>query len=158
MQPGIDYIGVGTCGVCHDGQGRVFLNLRNKNCRDEWNTWDNCGGQLEFGETPLACIRRELREEYGCGARQITQAGFVNALRRQNGNSTHWLIMTFLILIDPQEAYNAEPQKHQDACWFDINHLPKNRHSYFDRDFITVKPFWDKYYSLRSSTDRTTAS
>jgi 8-oxo-dGTP pyrophosphatase MutT (NUDIX family) len=56
---GVDYIGVGTCAVCHDGKGRVFLNRRGRKCRDEWGRWDNCGGRVEFGEEPEACVKRE---------------------------------------------------------------------------------------------------
>lgn len=51
--------------VVDDGQGRVLLSRR---ARDPAaGRWDLPGGFLEEGEHPLACVRRELREEAGIG-------------------------------------------------------------------------------------------
>ncbi len=158
MEKGIDYTGVGTCAICHDGEGRVFLNLRSTKCRDEWEKWDNCGGSLEFGESPETCMRRELREEYGCQAIKCQFGGFVNAVRNLDGKKTHWVILVYLVQISAEEAKNNEPTKFLEAKWFDVKHLPENRHSYFDRDFEQVKKLWEDFYSSHSSTDRTAAS
>lgn len=158
MQPGIDYIGVGTCAVCHDGRGKIFLNQRSSKCRDEWGKWDNCGGALQFGETPEECVRRELREEYGCEAIECTWGGFVNALRLVNGKKTHWLILTYLVLVDPQRVKINEPEKFMTGDWFLPQEVPSARHSYFDRDFATIQTLWQKYYGSCSLTDKTAAS
>lgn len=158
LQPGIDYIGVGTCAICHDGRGRIFLNQRSALCRDEWGKWDNCGGALKFAETPEECVRRELREEYGCEALECASGGFVNAIRQINGKKTHWLILTYLVRVDPKEVKINEPKKFTAGKWFTLNDLPEERHSYFDRDFASIKHLWDAYYSSCSSTDRTAAS
>ncbi len=146
-EPGVDFVGVGTCAICHDGKGKVFLNRRSEKCRDEWGKWDNCGGAIKFGETPEECVRRELREEYGCELLQCRQGGIVNAIRVNNGKKTHWLILTYLVLVDPAEVKLNEPEKFTDGQWFSITNLPKERHSYFDKDFKTVKKLWQEFYS-----------
>lgn len=158
MQPGLDYIGTGTCAVCHDGKGRIFLNQRSEKCRDEWGRWDNCGGALKFGETPEECVRRELREEYGCEALECRPGGVVNAIRSLNGKKTHWLILTYLVLVDPETVKINEPEKFKAGKWFELSGIPAERHSYFDQDFATVQKLWDDYYSSCSSMDRTVAS
>lgn len=49
--------------VVDDGEGRVLMARR---ARDPFaGSWDLPGGFLEEGEHPLACLRRELREEAG---------------------------------------------------------------------------------------------
>lgn len=158
LRSGIDYVGVGTCAICHDGQGRVFLNLRGPKCRDEWEKWDNCGGAIKFGETPEECIKRELREEYGCEALKCDYGGVVNAIRELRGEKTHWLILTYLVLVDPKKVKINEPEKFIDGKWFLLTEIPEARHSYFDQDFATIKNQWDEYYRSCSSTDRTAAS
>ena len=169
MKPGIDYIGVGTCAVCHDGQKSLFLNLRSRNCRDEWGHWDNSGGKLEFGETPDECMIRELREEYGCSPIKWQKGAPVNAIRVNNGVKSHWLILTYLVQIDRAQARNGEPTKFDQVGWFSIDQLPDNMHSKFEEDFCSLTQAWTDFYGeappdlvalkrLRSSTDRTAAS
>lgn len=169
MQPGIDYVGVGTCAVCHDGQGRVFLNKRSRKCRDEWGRWDNSGGKVEFGETPDECMVRELREEYGCSPIKWQKGAFVNTIRINNGVKTHWVILTYLVQIDPQHACNHEPEKFEEVGWFSLTELPDNMHSKFEEDFASLAGAWEEFYGqrppdlvelkrLRSSRDRTAAS
>lgn len=158
LQPGVDYVGVGTCAVCHDGKGRIFLNRRGPKCRDEWGKWDNCGGAIRFGETIEECLRRELQEEYGCEALECRSGGVVNAIRNVNGKKTHWLIFTYLVRVEPEQVQIQEKDKFTDSGWFRLDEVPKERHSYFDRDFATVRKWWDEYYGSYSSTDRTTAS
>jgi len=135
MVVGKDYIGVGTCAICHDGQGNVFLNKRSRACRDEWGRWDNSGGQVEFGETPDECMLRELREEYGCSPIKWQKGEWVNAIRNNDGALSHWLILTYLVQIDPRQARNNEPTKFEQVGWFPLDHLPDNMHSQFEEDF-----------------------
>jgi 8-oxo-dGTP diphosphatase len=44
--------------------GRVLIARRKRGDRME-NKWEFPGGKLERGETPEACLRREMREEFG---------------------------------------------------------------------------------------------
>ena len=165
MEVGVDYIGIGTSLVCHDGRGRVFLNKRSRSCRDEWGHWDHCGGKLEFGETPEECVRRELREEYGCRPLDCRFGGVVNTIRTIEGRQTHWVILVYLVQVDPQEAHNNEPEKFDAVAWFDLKDLPPERHTFYNEDVRTIVQAWTDFYgrppdlsSLCSSTERTAAS
>ena len=62
---GVDYIGVVCCFFCHDGNGKLLMHKRSKNCRDEIGVWDCGGGAMEFGEDFEQAARREIGEEYG---------------------------------------------------------------------------------------------
>ena len=165
MEVGVDYIGIGVSLVCHDGQGRVLMNKRSRQCRDEWGRWDHCGGKMEFGETPEECSCRELEEEYGCKPLEYRFGGVVNTIRNIKGHKTHWVILAYLVQIDPEKAYNHEPAKFDELAWFEINDLPPERHTFCDEDVKTIASAWTEFYGqapeitcLCSSTDRTAAS
>ena len=64
MQKGVDFIGVTVVYFCHDGKGNVLLSKRGKNSRDEHGTWDPGGGGVEFEDTVLDTLRKEIAEEY----------------------------------------------------------------------------------------------
>ena len=151
MKAGIDYIGVGVVLVCHDGNGRLFLNKRSKKCRDEWGRWDNCGGAMEFGETSDEAMRRELMEEYGC--RPVSwQRGEVVEMRKVNekNEAVHWVHLTFLVEINPDEAHNNEQHKFEEVRWFALDSLPEPRHSWFERDWRAIEQAWSEFYDNKS--------
>ncbi len=49
-------------------EGRVFIARRRHGAR-QGGKWEFPGGKLEPGETPEACLRRELKEEFSVDAR-----------------------------------------------------------------------------------------
>ena len=49
LKRGVDYIGVTVNFLVHDGNGRILLQKRSKQCRDEQGRWDIGGGAVEFG-------------------------------------------------------------------------------------------------------------
>jgi len=63
LRRGVDHIGVSASFVVHDGNGRILLQKRSKQCRDEHGTWDCGGGAIEFGESIDQAVRREIMEE-----------------------------------------------------------------------------------------------
>ena len=56
--------------VLRDAQGRVLLQRRG-----DFDTWGLPGGSLEMGETLEACARRELAEETGLSAGELSLVG-----------------------------------------------------------------------------------
>ena len=62
MKRGIDFVGIGVCFFCHDGAGRVLMNKRSQNCRDEQGRWDFGGGGVEFGESITDALKREMKK------------------------------------------------------------------------------------------------
>lgn len=125
---GIDYIGITTSFYCIAG-GKLLLHKRSKNCRDEHGRWDNGGGQLEFGETPVSGVLREIKEELGCKAEIIEQLPAVSVFRTQKGIKTHWLAVGFIVRVDPKKVKIMEPHKIDDIGWFTLNNPPHPLHS-----------------------------
>jgi 8-oxo-dGTP pyrophosphatase MutT (NUDIX family) len=73
MIKGIDYTGI-TCGcICHDGNGKVLMGKRSKNCRDEQGAWEFGGGSMEFGETLEEHVSREVKEEFGVEIKELKE-------------------------------------------------------------------------------------
>ena len=56
-------------------ENQTLMLLRNKKEKDiHKNKWNGLGGKLEFGESPLECAIREVKEESGL---EITSAEFL---------------------------------------------------------------------------------
>ncbi|MCB9734057.1 MAG: NUDIX domain-containing protein [Deltaproteobacteria bacterium] len=53
-----------TAAIIRDGEGRVLLARRRPE-RRQGGRWEFPGGKIEPGETPEACLLRELEEELG---------------------------------------------------------------------------------------------
>lgn len=126
---GIDYVGVNTAFICHDGQGRILLQRRSNRCRDEQGRWDNGAGELAFGQEWDESCRREIKEEYGCDVRQLDFLGVFNLLRRHDGQPTHWVAVCFAALVDSSEVRVMEPEKNDGNQWFTLDSLPTPLHS-----------------------------
>lgn len=129
MKKGVDYIGVTICFFCHDGKGNLLLQKRNKNCRDEQNTWDVGGGSVEFGETFEEAVRRELQEELCVTPIQLQYAGTNNVLRKNNGVQTHWVAIVYGALIDPTQPKIGDTYRIDELKWFPKDKLPSPLHS-----------------------------
>src|SRR5687768_1239709 len=101
MKAGIDYIGICATFYCHDGQGNWLFHKRSKNCRDEQGVWDCGGGKLEFKEDPLSGALRELQEEYGCSGEIQEQLPSYSIVRDNDKFFSHWVSISYIILVDP---------------------------------------------------------
>lgn len=53
-----------ACALIRDGEGRYLAGRRGPGLRDA-GAWEFPGGKIEDGESPRACVERELREELG---------------------------------------------------------------------------------------------
>lgn len=129
MKAGINYIGITTPFYCTDGKGNFLLHKRSKNCRDEIGVWDAGGGQLEFGQTPVESVLREVKEEYGCKGTILTQMAPYTLLRTHKGIKTHWIAVPYVILVNTNEVKNNDPEKIDEIGWFKLNNLPTPLHS-----------------------------
>lgn len=141
MQKGIDYIGVNVSYYCHDGEGNFVMHLRNEKCRDEHHCWDFGGGGVKFGERTIDAVHREIKEEFGADVLEAKQIGAREVLREHEGKTTHWISFQFLVKVDKDTVYNAEPDKHDDLQWFRLDNLPSPLHSQVSAELEIFKKF-----------------
>ncbi len=105
---------VSVKGVVYD-QGRVLLA---KNDRDEWEL---PGGQLERGETPHACVEREVLEETGLTVR----AGpLIDAYVFEVVPSKDVLILAYGCTLTCRAEDIRRSQEHTDLRFFSTAELP----------------------------------
>ncbi len=72
--------------------GKVLLLHRIKKKQDiNAGKWIGVGGHLEAGESPLACVLREVREETGIILTDIHQVGIIDFLNTECEDERMWL-------------------------------------------------------------------
>lgn len=135
LKRGVDYIGVNACFVVHDGKGNLLLQKRSQNCRDEQGKWDVGGGAVEFGESLVNAVKREIKEELQTEPLEIKYLTSYEALRSNNGVPTHWIVNVHAVLVDPEEVKIGEPHKIDEIGWFTSKNLPSPLHSQFHNSF-----------------------
>lgn len=106
--------------LCHDGEGHFLLSKRGENTRDNHNLWDPGSGRVEFGETSMQALTRELEEEYG--VQPIEQA--LLGVRENVDTYSHWITFEYLVKVDRSKVKNNEPHKLDELRWFNVSELP----------------------------------
>ena len=133
MNKGQDYIGITVSFLCHDGEGNVLLSKRGAAARDEHGNWDCGGGGVEFGDTVVNTLRKEIAEEYCTDVLKHEFLGFRDVFREQNGKKTHWISLDYLALVDKNKWGNGEPHKLAEVKWFPWNALPEPMHTQWQK-------------------------
>ena len=136
---GVDHIGVSAVAIIHDGNGRILLQKRGPHARDEQGHWDITGGAIEFGETLLDAIRREVKEELCTEAQDIVYLTTYDAHREHNGQKTHWIAIVHLVRVDPASVRIGEPHKVSELEWFTLDNLPSPMHSQFHKAHFALQ-------------------
>ncbi|MBR9675757.1 NUDIX hydrolase [Candidatus Woesearchaeota archaeon] len=139
MKKGIDYVGVSITFFCHDREGNFLMALRSENCRDEHNTWDIGSGGLEFGDSIIETLKKEILEEYTTSILEHEFLGYRDVHRLHEGVKTQWVMLDFKVLINKDKAGNGEPHKFKEVKWFRLDDLPDNLHSQFNKYYETYK-------------------
>lgn len=98
--------------------GEVLLGRRMKSGK---GAWCNPGGHLEHGESAIEAAKRELYEETGIEAKDIT---FVHVLNDPHCDGYHYVTLNFLVTSWIGEPSVLEPDKFYEWRWFSIDNLP----------------------------------
>jgi 8-oxo-dGTP diphosphatase len=135
LRRGIDHIGVSASFIIHDGKGRILLQKRGANARDENGNWDVGGGAIEFGETINEAVVREIKEELCVVPLEIKFLTVYDAFRKHNGQKTHWIAIMHAVKVNPKEVKIGEPEKIEEISWFTSDKLPSPLHSQFWKSY-----------------------
>lgn len=129
MEKGKDYPGISIVYFCHDGKGNFVMSKRSNNCRDEKGRWDIGGGGLEFSDTVIGTLKKEIKEEYLADILDYEFLGYRDVHREEGGSKSHWLALDFKVLVDETKVANGEPHKFEKVDWFRLDSLPEPVHS-----------------------------
>ena len=103
--------------------GKVLLVQRSENDPTGANTWENAGGNVEYGETPEEAMKREIREETGITEIIIERVAYVTIVNAKEP----YLIIAYLC--EAQTETVTLSNEHQAFIWADKdecrNMLPK---------------------------------
>ena len=83
-------------------------------------TWDLPGGFLEADETPLAGLRRELREEVGTRIRRASVIGFTTDHYGPGG----FAVLTVVYRVTPISTTVTARDDVSEARWFPLDAIP----------------------------------
>lgn len=108
-------------GVIVQREGRVLLGRRLGS--HGAGSWALPGGHLEFGESVVACARREVLEETGLVLESAAHGPFVGTVFEVEG--LHYVTLFVLAGAAAGEPQLREPHKCAGWRWFDWRGLPK---------------------------------
>ena len=129
MKAGVDYIGICTPFICHDGQGYFLLQKRSNKTRDEQGVWEGGSGKVELGLTLEQNVLKEVEEEFGVVGEIQGQLPPETLIRENNGTQTHWVMVPYFIQVDREKVRINEPDKIDEIGWFPLDQFPTPLHS-----------------------------
>ena len=122
-QAGKDFIGVGGGVLILNKKGETFLLKRGINSKNEAGYWNKPGGAVEYGETLMQAMKREVKEEVGVEVEIFGYLQHSDHIIEKEGQ--HWMGFNLIGRIKSGEPKNMEPEKFDDARWFNLRKLPK---------------------------------
>ncbi len=129
MKKGVDYTGIGVVFACHDGNGKFLFAKRSANCRDGQGAWEIPAGGVEYGERILDALARELKEELNVVARKTEFIGYKDVVQREKDRVLkHWVVLQFLVEVDPIEVSIGEPDMCDGIEWRTLDNAPEPLH------------------------------
>jgi mutator protein MutT len=124
LKPGKDFIGVAVFALIFNNKDQILfvdhIKTEKKN-EDYADMWSMPGGTIEFGETSIETLKREIKEELGI---EIYNEEYISYNEYMKDNK-HWLALNFTAKTN-QEPKNCEPLKIQAIQLFDKDKIPKN--------------------------------
>jgi 8-oxo-dGTP diphosphatase len=103
---------------CDPAEPRILMGLRSGVFGD--GTWGLPGGHLEFGESFDEGMARELDEELGIIARDMTVLGVYNTVTE----FSHHVQIGILVERFDRTPRNREPHRCRGIAYFDLGDLP----------------------------------
>ncbi|MBS2939662.1 NUDIX domain-containing protein [Nocardioides sp. J2M5] len=117
--------------------GRVLLAHRSPHKHAYPDTWDLPGGVVEPGESPVAGLVRELREELGVEVAAVSVEPLCEVTVSPAGEPV--LLRAWLVREWHGEPVNLAPDEHDDLAWYGLDELPPMGH-HAVRDALAAGP------------------
>ncbi len=124
MKPGIDFVGVGVFALIFNNKNEILLvnhKLSEKKPEDFSDYWSMPGGTVEFGETAIEALKREIKEELGINIFEEKLIGYNDWIKMDR----HWIGLNFIAKTNDAPRIK-EPEKIKEARFFNINDIPNN--------------------------------
>jgi mutator protein MutT len=123
LKIGRDYIGVGGGALIFNEKKEILLMKRSGKVRNNSGWWSKPGGKVDYGETAIEMLKREIREETNI---EIDVWGLLphtdHIIKKEK---EHWLALNFLANYKKGKLKNMEPHKCAELGWFSLDKLPK---------------------------------
>ncbi|MCL5411002.1 MAG: NUDIX hydrolase [Patescibacteria group bacterium] len=124
MKPGVDFIGVGVFVLIFNNKNEILLvnhKLSEKKPEDFSDCWSMPGGAIEFGETVIKALKREIKEELGINIYNEVLLNYNDWIKE----GRHWIALNFKAKTK-ETPHILEPKKIKEIKFFKLNKLPKN--------------------------------
>lgn len=96
---------------------RVLL-IQRASTDEHPNLWEVPGGSANQDETIVQCAVRELREETGLHASEVSRlVGGFDWVDRQGSAQRDWMAFIFLVKVDSANDIRLDPEEHQAYLW-----------------------------------------
>jgi 8-oxo-dGTP diphosphatase len=98
--------------------GRVLIIRRSVQARCDYHYWELPGGRLEFGETPVDTVKREVLEEVGLEVVPIRPLSNWTVMKDEN---TQLIGATYLCRLESGSVMLSK--EHEEFTWVDIGDI-----------------------------------
>lgn len=123
MKQGEDYIGVGGGVLILNEKNETLLLKRGKKSKNEVGYWNKPGGAVDYGETLINAMKREVKEEIGVDVKIFGYLLHSDHIIKKD--KQHWVGFNLLGKIKTGTPRIMETDKHNDMKWFSLRALPK---------------------------------
>jgi len=96
---------------------------RSGNVRNNSGWWAKPGGKIEYGETAIKMVKREIKEETNINIEVWGQLPHTDHIIKKEGQ--HWVAINFIANYKKGALKNKETHKYEEIRWFSLNKLPK---------------------------------
>jgi len=124
MKPGHDFIGISVFALIFNQKGEVLLANHlptDKKPKEFSDCWSMPGGAVEFGETAIEALKREIKEELGINIFEEKLISYDDWIKM----GRHWIGLNFIAKTKDAPKI-MEPDKIKEFKFFTLNNLPNN--------------------------------